>query len=188
MWQMEQTNKWYDEAYRVSQEYKKEPEDSRYYPVWDKALSLINGERVIDFGCGSGQFAKLLLNNGKCFMCGIDFSGFAISIAYTLNPEHKQKFIVGDILKDLCIPEYDLVVCFEVLEHIAQDLEAIKKIDSGKRFIFSVPNYDYQSHVRKFNSEVEIIKRYSDLVDIKHIYRCRMHDKNIIYLVDSVKI
>jgi len=184
---MEQQVKWYDEAYKVSLEYKKEPEDSRYYPVWDKALSLIQDEWVIDIGCGSGQFAKMLLNNDKCFLLGIDFSSEAISIAQRLNPKYKQNFVVGDLLNGFQRSPYDLVTCFEVLEHIDKDLDVIKKIESGKRFIFSVPNYDYQSHVRKFDSETEIIKRYSDLVDIKHIYRCKMGDKNIIYLVDSAR-
>ena len=184
---MEQSVKWYDEAYKVSPEYRKEPEDSRYYPIWDKALSLIKDEWVIDIGCGSGQFAKLLLNNGKCFLFGIDFSGEAILIAQKLNPEYKQKFIVGDLLDGFRRSPYDLVTCFEVLEHIVKDLDVIKKIESGKRFIFSIPNYDYHSHVRKFNSEDEIFKRYSDLIDIKGIYPLTMHDRNIIYLVDSVK-
>src|SRR3989304_2872934 len=106
---MEQQVKWYDDAYKVSLEYQKEPEDSRYYPIWNKALSLINDERIIDLGCGSGQFAKLLLNHGKDFICGIDFSREAISMAQELNPGYKQKFIVGDILKDPQMFIYDLV-------------------------------------------------------------------------------
>lgn len=184
---MEQQVKWYDEAYKVSQEYKKEPENSRYYPIWNMVLSWINGERVIDLGCGSGQFAKLLLKNGKFFICGIDFSGEAISMAQRSNPEHKEKFVVGDLLNGFQIPPYDLVTCFEVLEHITNDLDVIKKIDSGKRLIFSVPNYNYKSHVRKFDSKTDIIKRYSSLVNIKHICHFMMNDRNIIYLVDSVR-
>ncbi len=186
-WLMEQQVKWYDEAYRVSVEYKKEPDNCRYYPIWNKAVSLIKDEGVIDFGCGPGQFAKLLLNNGKCFVYGVDFSGEAISMAQKSNPEHKQKFVIGNLLDGFKLPAYDLVTCFEVLEHIEKDLDVIKKIDSGKMFIFSVPNYDYKSHTRKFDSEIDIMERYDDLVDIKHIYRFAMNNKNIIYLVDSVK-
>lgn len=186
---MERSAKWYDEAYRVSQEYRKAPGDSRYFPIWDKALSLIGDEKVIDLGCGSGQFAKLLLNNGKNFICGIDFSVEAIEIARQLNPGNKFQFFMRDLVADFQIPSvlYDLVTCFEVLEHITEDLDVIKKIDSGKRFIFSVPNYDYRSHVRKFNSEMQILRRYFDLVEIQHVYHFTIHDKNIIYLVDSVR-
>jgi len=184
---MEQQVKWYDEVYRVNLEYRKEPEDSRYYPIWNKALSLINGERVIDFGCGSGQFAKLVLNHGKKFVCGIDFSTEAILIAQKLNPEYKQKFVVGDLLNGFQRSPYDLVTCFEVLEHISQDLDVIKRIDSGKRFIFSVPNYDYRSHVRKFDTLMDIQERYGGLLDFTYFYPFTMHDRNIIYLVDSVK-
>jgi len=182
---MEQSIKWYDYAYSVSSEYRKEPEDSRYYPIWNMAVSLIGKEKVIDLGCGSGQFAKLLLKNEKSFVCGIDFSDEAITMARRLNPA--GKFILNDLLADVPIPEYDIAVCFEVLEHIVRDLDLIKKIGSGKRFIFSVPNYDYHSHVRKFDSKTDIIKRYSDFVDIKHICQFFISNDHIIYLVDSVK-
>ena len=185
---MEKDNKWYNEAYAVSEEYRKEPEDSMYYHVWEKAISLIKNERILDFGCGSGQFAKMLLKNEKRFVKGYDFSNEAIIIAQRLNQQHRDKFVVKDLLKIEKLPAYDLVISFEVLEHITNDLSVIKKIGSGKRFIFSVPNYDYKSHVRFFNTEEEIIKRYSVLLDIKNIYPIKMSDKNIIWLVDSVKI
>lgn len=185
---MEQSAKWYNEVYKISQEYRKEPKDSRYYPIWNKALSLINNERIVDLGCGSGQFAKLLLKNHKKFIYGIDFSIEAISIARELNPKNKLQFFVGDILENLPSSDlYDLVICFEVLEHVALDMILVQRIASNKRFIFSVPNYYYQSHVRKFNSEMDVMSRYSELIDIKSIYPFTMHDKNIIYLVDSVR-
>ncbi len=184
---MERQAQWYDEFYKGSLEYKKEPKDSIYRHVWDKALFLIHDEKVVDLGCGSGQFAKLLLNNGKTFVCGIDFSSEAIAIAQKLNPEHKEKFIVGNLLGTLNLPEYDLAVCFEVLEHIVKDLDVINKIEPGSRFIFSVPNFNDQAHVRKFNSETQIIKRYSELIDIYQIFRLKTKRNNTIFLVDSMR-
>lgn len=167
---MEQDHKWYNEAYKASVEYRKEPEDSMYIEVWNKALSLIKNERILDFGCGPGQFAKLLLKNGKRFVKGYDFSNEAIILAQRANPQHKRSFIVKDLLKIEKTPAYDVVICFEVLEHITKDIEVIKKIGSGKRFIFSVPNYDYKSHVRKFETTDEILLRYNPFLDIKKIY------------------
>lgn len=186
---MEQEKEWYNKAYDNSEEYRKEPEDSIYYHIWKKALSLINNERIVDFGCGPGQFAKLLIKNGKRFVYGVDFSSSAIGLARTTNPEYKDQFRVRDLLKHFSLPAHDLIICFEVLEHIERDTVVIERqVQPGKRFIFSVPNYDYKSHVRKFDSEANIIERYSDLVDIKHIYPFKMKKNNIIYLVDSVKI
>jgi 2-polyprenyl-3-methyl-5-hydroxy-6-metoxy-1,4-benzoquinol methylase len=185
---MEKDSLWYDEAYNQSAEYRKEPEDSIYYHVWKGAIKLIKNERIVDFGCGPGQFAKLLLKKGKRFVYGVDFSSSAISLAAKSNPEHSAKFRVRDLLKDFKLPAHDLVVCFEVLEHIEKDLDVVKKIQSGKRFIFSVPNYDYKSHVRKFETAEEILLRYGGIVDIKSIQPFKMSDKNIIWLVDSVKM
>ena len=176
---MEVDHNWYNEAYAKSTEYRKEPEDSIYIEVWNKAISLIKNERILDFGCGPGQFAKLLLKNGKRFVKGYDFSNEAIILAQRANPQHKRLFVVKDLLKIEKVPAYDLVICFEVLEHITQDLEVIKKVGSGKRFIFSVPNYDYKSHVRKFETEDEIIQRYSKLLDVEQIFRIPMSNKNM---------
>ena len=92
---MQKEKEWYNQAYSVSEEYRKEPEDSMYINVWDRAIELINNERIVDLGCGSGQFAKLLLNKGKRFVYGLDYSDEAISIAKKLNPEHKDKFVVN---------------------------------------------------------------------------------------------
>ena len=185
---MEQKANWYDEVYKTKTEYFKEPEESIYINVWQKAISLINYERILDFGCGPGQFAKLALKLKKRYILGMDFSKEAISIAKKLNNENQGKFAVSDLLKRNKFPAHDLIVCFEVLEHITNDFDIIKKIEKGKRFIFSVPNYDSASHVRKFNSEAEVFSRYSELLEIRYIYPIEMKGTAIIYLVDSVKI
>lgn len=185
---MEQKAEWYNDTYKDNIEYKKEPEQSIYYPVWEKALSLINNERIIDFGCGPGQFARLMIKSRKRYVIGMDFSKEAINMAIALNPKHPHKFVVRNLLKGNKFPAYDLVVCFEVLEHIVDDLAVISKIIPGKRFIFSVPNYDAKSHVRIFSSEAEVFKRYSELVDIKYIYPITVNKAATIYLVNSVKL
>jgi len=185
---MEKSNNWYDNAYNKSEEYRKEPEDSIYYHIWKAAISLIKNERIVDFGCGPGQFAKLLIKKGKRFVYGVDFSSSAISLAKSFNPEFKDQFRTRDLLTHFSLPAHDLIVCFEVLEHITEDIKVIERIQSGKQFIFSVPNYDYKSHVRKFETSEDILLRYGGIIDIKSIQPFKMSDKNIIWLVDSVKI
>ena len=46
--------------------------------------------------------------------------------------------------------------------------EVVKKISSGKKVIFSLPNYDYESHVRFFTSYQEIEDRYKEYLHFYH--------------------
>lgn len=67
------------------------------------------------------------------------------------------------------LQEYNAVVCLEVLEHIEEDLEIIKNIKSGTDIIFSVPNFNQESHVRFFKNINSIKERYNNLLKINSI-------------------
>ena len=56
----------------------------------------------------------------------------------------------------------NLFICLEVLEHVENDINVIKKMCPKSEFIFSVPNYDSLGHVRLFNNENEIRERYNN--------------------------
>ena len=66
---------------------------------------------------------------------------------------------------------YDTVVCTEVLEHIEADLTVIENWKSGANCICSVPNFDFETHVRVFLTEEDVRCRYGDLIDIERIIR-----------------
>jgi len=145
-------------------------EDHNYYYNWITVIKEINkNEFVADFGCGSGQFANLLLQFGYHFSYGIDFSNNAIKIAKKLN--HNDKFYTGNLLdKEVFgFGQYDVAVLLETLEHITNDLEVLSYIPSRTKVIFSVPTFDSDGHVRYFNNVDEVINRYSELVEIKKI-------------------
>ena len=133
--------------------------------MWQKAIDILtNTERIIEFGCGSGQFAKLCFKNKKSYVLGIDFSREAINIACRINKKHMDKFVVKNLLKLNKLPEYNTIICFETLEHITDDLAVIAKIKPESRVLFSVPNYESLAHVRKFRFTSDIVKRYSDVL------------------------
>jgi len=127
-------------------------------------------EKIIDLGCGPGFFAKVLIEKHPyADYMGIDFSFNMISHSKKLMPE--LNFIVGN-LKDIEIhrlykPEY-VYVCMETLEHVEADIEIIKSIPKSALLLFSVPNYNSKAHVRYFNNEDEIIKRYSELLIVEN--------------------
>jgi 2-polyprenyl-3-methyl-5-hydroxy-6-metoxy-1,4-benzoquinol methylase len=84
---------------------------------------------------------------------------------------------------------YDLVLILEVLEHLNNDVEILTKIKSKSKVIFSVPNFDSESHVRFFLSKEEIYYRYQEYIKIetmKSYYISDNTDKKI-YIVYGFK-
>ena len=99
------------------------------------AYSLIktslNGKKVLDVGCGSGQDAKYYIKNGaKVF--GIDISKKEIEIA---NEKIKGKFVVGSMDKlpyknstfDLVVSTYAIQASKNVTQAIQEMIRVAKK-------------------------------------------------------------
>jgi len=192
---MEKNKEFYNEVYLKGgskQEYAKEPEQSIYFPVWDKIRTIIaKKERIFEIGCGVGQLANILLKNNKNYLQGIDFSKVAIEKATELNSSYRSEFDVGDIYYfDFSSVFYDTIICCEVLEHIEKDVEIISKLSPNIRFIFSVPNYNSESHLRKFDNKEQIEERYGKLLKFINVYEFSISKKNNnkIFLVDSLVV
>jgi SAM-dependent methyltransferase len=96
---------------------------------------------------------------------GIDFSETAIALARQRSPCFG--FIVADVRTTdvFARSHYDVIVCTEVLEHIADDLGLISRFRPGTRCICSVPSFPYESHLRHFRIADEVLGRYSALFD-----------------------
>lgn len=180
---------YYNKAYSESEEYAKEPEDSFYFPMWQKIKNLLSDtERIYEIGCGSGQLAKLIKN--KNYIKGIDYSSVAIDMAKRNNRDVAKRFKVKDIYK-ITVEDFsdiDTVLCAEVLEHLDDDMFLINIIPSGMRIIFSVPNFMYQTHKRVYPNLDYIKNRYQKL-NIKTCDTIQLKNpKSKIYLIDSTKI
>ncbi len=151
--------------------------ESRYLPVWRRAAGLITARRstrVLDIGCGPGQFARLLSEAGLSRYTGIDHSAVAIEMARQAVPEWAGSFEVADAFTVLGrSAPYDMVVLFEVLEHIERDRELLAGIPPGTRVLFSVPSYLSASHVRRFRTAWGVRRRYGAVVDDLAVERFR---------------
>ncbi len=158
---------YYDQLYLTGDRTYERPLTSPYYRLYRKVIELIRRERlssVLEVGCGSGVLAEMLIADGVCYD-GFDFSPIAVGKAQRRNPE--GRFFVADAADPMPYQlSYDGLVCCEVLEHIDGDLTAIEHWKSGTICVCSVPNFDYESHVRFFRSEEEIGRRYGGLLDI----------------------
>lgn len=157
---------YYDEAYGGTvAEYTVHYSESRYLPLWEAISTRIEqGARILEIGCGPAQLATLLFDHGlPGAYVGFDFSPAAIALARQNLPE--QRFEVGDARTSQLVtgPDYDVIICTEVLEHIVDDILVLERIPAGRQVLATVPNFDYESHVRFFHDVGEVQARYSHL-------------------------
>ena len=106
-----------------------------------KFLNKLPGGTILDIGCMDDELLKILPKR-------FDYTGI------DKEPLIKHpKIIKGSIEKNLPKnKKYDIVICTEVLEHVVDPPDLIRKIKTlSKRFILiSVPNEPYFSLVRAF--------------------------------------
>lgn len=125
-----------------------------HYLRWSHVLKVAKiGQKILDFGCGSGEMLELFYRNKfrpKRYL-GLDIRQQTIK-------ENQEKFAKLDFAEfrqaDLCQNEldlgedFDIITCFEVMEHIGH-ANADKFLENiwyhcGKdtRVYLSTPNYD----------------------------------------------
>ena len=96
--------------------------------------------------------------------CAIEYHGFdfsQIAVKNTAQRLGKSGVVfVGNALEPEAYSsyDYDCIVCTEVLEHIEQDISAVKLWKPGTFCICTVPNFDYSTHVRFFQNRKKSAK------------------------------
>lgn len=107
-------------------------------------------ETVLDVGCGQGSFlVELRSEFSHIKPHGTDISTSAVELAGRRVPD--GRFWVLDAAKEHLDETFDLVVCSEVLEHIADDVAALRNIArmTGKYLVIST----VQGRMRRFEPE-----------------------------------
>ena len=98
---------------------------------------------LLDCACGVG-YGTAMLYSGRCGVVGIDNSSEAIAYAEQHYPG--PSYFCADALS-YTLPQVDVVVSFETIEHIGQDVELLRRfhdccLDDGGWLICSVPHTD----------------------------------------------
>lgn len=172
--------------------YHKHYTESFYYPSWKYAMKYLllldRNTEIFEIACGVGRFANFLFDMGFTIIRDLIFAAESVKIAKKRNPAFEDKFFVADAFETPEVAEkHDLVICFEMLEHINKDLEMLNRIPSGTKLLLSVPNFDHPYHVRYFLSEKEVHERYGKVVNIFEISRFMLSEQNGLYYIVGEK-
>lgn len=117
----------------------------------------LSGKRVLDFGCGSGYLSKLATTCDAASVDGLDLSPKKIEAAKHLYGESSNaispRFHVGSNAKyiDFDDDSFDIILCFDVVEHIMQYKEIIREwkrvlAPGGRILIWWQPYYHPWGH------------------------------------------
>lgn len=136
------------------------------YAMTAEFLATATGA-IMDIGCGTGRFARLLSERNERDYFGFDFSPARIDEACRYTPG--MRFEVADAKNEAVrqrFADFERFAILEFLEHIEDDLEMIADIPQGALVVFSVPSYDSAGHVRHFTSVEEVVRRYGELLEL----------------------
>lgn len=152
-------------------------DESPWRPVYEElARWLAGSEPLVDLGCGTGRFAvTAALNSHTGGYTGIDISSRALAETERYIAEVIAEYPVDELrvqdLRDWQPPDIrpaaTTYICSEVLEHLEDDLDLVARIPAGHRFLFTVPNYGSQAHVRRFQTPASIWERYGGLLEFR---------------------
>lgn len=132
-------------------------------------------KKILDIGCGAGTLSFYLASKHHEVL-GVDISKKAIKES-TISSEHmglkNVKFKVLDFPKEIPDGRYDAILLFEVIEHIKDDVGALRKIfkllKPGGVLLLSTPSIKAPLHrlglTKQFDKNVGHLRRY-DLDDL----------------------
>lgn len=139
-----------------------------YRALWEATAALVPPRSaVVELGCGTGRLAALIALRSRAYL-GLDFAPRVIEEACRYAPT--LRFAVAD-LRTFPIPDADVYVAGELLEHVDDDLGLLRRLPAGAIVVLSVPSFDSAAHVRFFPAWGDALRRYEPAIAVDHAER-----------------
>jgi len=157
-------------------------------------LSGIDGGRILDVGCGSGQFTEVLTGSLNSFesLTGIDVAEEYLSEARGKFPGNQYEFLVASSLKLPFEDEtYDLVAISKALHHVEDPracLQEMKRVlRQGGYFLINEMHKDELTEAQRSHMLYHHLRSEIDnVLGISH--HQTFHRDDLISLVDGLEL
>jgi ubiquinone/menaquinone biosynthesis C-methylase UbiE len=128
------------------------------------AVQFVRDKVVLDIACGTGYGSSLLKCSGAISVDGVDISEPVIAYARQHYAKDGLSFTRGDVTEYSSDKSYDVIVCFETIEHIRDYDTAIERLyallKKGGKLIISSPNRSITSPKAKKISDRPSIRHH----------------------------
>lgn len=139
----------------------------RYKFVVDYLKTKTNGSpRILDAACGTGYGSDILKKLNPEHILGLDISPDTINYAKNKYASENCEFRVCNVVEmnDCKIPERDVIVSFETIEHIEAPLKLLdnfkKILKKGGLLFISTPNKWGPTKDHKFDYDYNMFKEH----------------------------
>jgi 2-polyprenyl-3-methyl-5-hydroxy-6-metoxy-1,4-benzoquinol methylase len=167
----ERDSKYYDERFEKSMHYSLDvdADHSCHSDLYNFVIKLFAKEdKILELGCGTGQFANKIIDSGFNYKVGIDFSKIGIKMCHKRCPDNI--FLCRDLnIISFNRFNYNTILSLETIEHIEGDFDILQRIKPGTKVIISVSSFD-------------VLKRYSCIFST-----IKVHTINRYYVIEAIK-
>lgn len=146
-----------------------------YYMSWkweyEQTMPFLkNGMKILEIGCGNGAFLKRISESFNLSAIGLEINDTVLKIGekskFTIKNESIQNHSADNSKK------YDIVCCFQIIEHIPEVRSFIKAslecLKQGGYFIVSVPNNN-SFILKNFENVLNMPPHHLGLWDIRSL-------------------
>lgn len=146
-------------------------------PIIIQLIKNINGKKVLDFGCGSGRFSKIMADFGAQ-VTGLDASKAQIELAHKINEHKNITYEIGSetSLKSFKDNSFDLILMNMVFPSLSNRDEAEKIIKEmtrtlkdGGRLIISILHPLFLHPIQNINDRATNFK-FDNYFKEGHVY------------------
>ncbi len=101
-----------------------------------RRVGQLDVHSILDVGCGSGENLAALAATGRYELSGVDISKEGIELTRKLLPSVRLLAVLN--VEEMALPErFDLVMSIQVLEHIVDDIAALRNMTAmASRYVF----------------------------------------------------